>query len=137
MLHMSLVASIGRQFQAAAWWHNPMRPRTVMTGYSYLLVYTISSLAEASTPRAIAFTAAWQLRGLSPWEYKLLLSLLLVLLPLSFFVAIAVILFHCHSLFLPAFIIAIIAVDNVFFGIRIATCMIRVAICAPIPAAAT
>eukprot|EP00434_Breviolum_minutum_P015223 symbB.v1.2.013422.t1/scaffold946.1/size149779/1 len=27
-----------------------------MTGFSYLLVYTISSLAEASTPRAIAFT---------------------------------------------------------------------------------
>eukprot|EP00438_Fugacium_kawagutii_P002109 Skav218459 [mRNA] locus=scaffold538:522579:523076:- [translate_table: standard] len=29
-----------------------------MTGYSYLLVYTISSLAEASTPRAIAFTVS-------------------------------------------------------------------------------
>ena len=34
--------------------------RTVMTGYSHLLVYTASSLAEASTPRAIAFTASWR-----------------------------------------------------------------------------
>ena len=38
--------------------------RTVMTGFSYLLVYTTSSLAEASTPRAIAFNVAWQLKGL-------------------------------------------------------------------------
>jgi len=35
------------------------RPRTVMTGYSYLLLYTSSALAEASTPRAIPFTASW------------------------------------------------------------------------------
>lgn len=31
--------------------------RTALGSFSYLLVYTASALAEASTPKAVAFTA--------------------------------------------------------------------------------
>eukprot|EP00435_Cladocopium_sp_Y103_P030290 s1121_g7.t1 len=38
-----------------------------MTGYSYLLLYTSSALAEASTPRAIPFTASWTAESWALW----------------------------------------------------------------------